>query len=376
MQISVWEKESFFAPADVIIAGSGFVGLWSAFYLKKNHPDIRITIIDRGVIPTGASTRNAGFACFGSATELMSDIAAMGEDKTLELVEMRFNGISKIQKVFKGGGIGFDTCGGYELIDSLSPEKHEKLVADVEWLNRQLQPITSKKRTYTFADDKISDFGFKKVAHLIRTKQEGSLHPGRLCQKLLQKVQGMGVNVLSGLEITRFETSGKNVTVYTDRDFFLSAEKILICTNAFAKQLLPELDIAPARGQVLVTAPIPSLKIKGTFHFDEGYYYFRNLGNRLLLGGARNAFPEEETTTEMDVTASIQSKLEAFIKERLLPGIPFEITDRWSGIMGRGTEKTPILQKISGNVYCAVRMSGIGVAISPVVGLKMAGMLA
>ena len=53
MDISIWEKETFYAPQDIIIIGSGFVGLWSAFYLKKNHPKLKITIVDRGLIPTG-----------------------------------------------------------------------------------------------------------------------------------------------------------------------------------------------------------------------------------------------------------------------------------------------------------------------------------
>src|SRR5215210_2822069 len=101
MQVSVWEKETFFAPQDIVIVGSGFVGLWSAFYLKKKHPSLKITIIDRGIIPTGASTRNAGFACFGSLSELVHDIKIMGLDKTLALVEMRYKGLERIQKHFK-----------------------------------------------------------------------------------------------------------------------------------------------------------------------------------------------------------------------------------------------------------------------------------
>ena len=38
MSLSIWEKESFFSPKDVIIIGSGFVGLWSAYYIKKRFP--------------------------------------------------------------------------------------------------------------------------------------------------------------------------------------------------------------------------------------------------------------------------------------------------------------------------------------------------
>jgi len=110
--ISIWEKESFYAPKDVIIVGSGLVGLWCAWYLKKKNPKLKITIVDRGIIPTGASTRNAGFACFGSLSEIMHDAQTMGTDKMLQLVEMRFKGLERIQKYFDNDVIDFELCGG------------------------------------------------------------------------------------------------------------------------------------------------------------------------------------------------------------------------------------------------------------------------
>ena len=125
IDISIWEKETFFAQQDVIIIGSGFVGLWSAFYLKKKHPKLKVTIVDRGITPIGASTRNAGFACFGSLSELVWDARTMGTDKMLELVEMRFKGLEKIQKYFGKKEIDFEMCGGYELYEegTISVEK-------------------------------------------------------------------------------------------------------------------------------------------------------------------------------------------------------------------------------------------------------------
>src|SRR5215469_14100875 len=106
--LSVWEKESFFAPADIIIAGSGLVGLWSAYYLKERAPKLSITIVHRGLIPTGASTRNAGFACFGSLTELMVNQKEMTEDQLLQLVEWRFKGIKRIRKTFDATTIDYE----------------------------------------------------------------------------------------------------------------------------------------------------------------------------------------------------------------------------------------------------------------------------
>ncbi len=137
MQISIWEKESFYAPKDVIIVGSGLVGLWCAWYLKKNDPDISIAIIDRGIIPTGASTRNAGFACFGSVTELVEDASRFGEDNMLQLVEMRYKGLQRIRKVFKDSAIDFDLCGGYELFHPTIPGKEASCAEhETERLNK------------------------------------------------------------------------------------------------------------------------------------------------------------------------------------------------------------------------------------------------
>lgn len=375
MQVSVWEKESFYAHSDVLIIGSGLVGLWSAYFLLCEDPKLRITIVDRGVIPTGASTRNAGFACFGSLTELAHDADLMGEDQMLQLVEMRFKGLKRIRKLLPIKAFDYDTCGGYELISRKSSQTSTSLSEKIEWLNDALEPITGKKRVFRKEDKKINDFGFKQVDHLVENRLEGYLHPGKLCQVLLQLVQGLGVTVLPVTEVLSFDKTREVFEVTTNHGITLSADQLLICTNAFARQLLPGLDVQPARGQVLVTYPIEGLPFYGTFHFDEGFYYFRNLGDRVLLGGARNKAFQEETTYELHTTALIQQELERYLTECILPGRSFSIEHRWSGIMGMGAEKMPIVQELEPGIFCAVRMSGMGVALAPVVGEKIGKMM-
>ena len=372
--LSVWERESFFAPADIIIAGSGFVGLWSAYYLKKKAPKLSITILERGLIPTGASTRNAGFACFGSLTELISDAAKMGEDKMLELVEMRYKGLRRIGKLFSDKEIDFRLHGGFDLITGESTDINE-LRSGIDRLNRPLKKIVGLQKTFRMANDKLPVFGFTGIRHLIENRAEGQLHSGRLCQALLKQVQSMGVTVLNNIEIKSYEKVNGHLLLHTTYPFSFIASQLLVCTNAFARQLLPQLDIEPARGQVFVTSPIDKLPFQGTFHYDEGFYYFRNLGNRVLLGGARNKAFEAENTDEMNITEEIQNELERFLKETILPERDYTIEHRWSGIMGMGSEKMPIVQAVNDHVFCAVRMSGMGVALAPIVGEKVARLM-
>jgi glycine/D-amino acid oxidase-like deaminating enzyme len=128
----------------------------------------------------------------------------------------------------------------------------------------------------------------------------------------------------------------------------------------------------PARAQVLITKPIPNLAVRGCFHLDAGYYYFRNIGDRLLFGGGRNLDKDGETTEEFGETALIQNRLETLLKQVILPGLDIQVEHRWSGIMGVGPQKKPLLEQLSPNVTCGVRLGGMGVALGSQVGYELA----
>jgi len=365
MAISVWEQSTYFAPKDLVIVGCGFVGLWTAYEAIHQNPKLNITILERGTIPSGASTRNAGFSCFGSVSELMSDIQLMGEATMLETVKMRYDGLQRIQEVFKAKEIDYNQWGGYELFEGKKGARNDesalydisKLESDIANLNKILAPAlkTPKKNgkylpIYTNASKDINKLGFQGIEALAFNQLEGQF----------------------GTEVKKFKSHSKGVTITTNLEAPIQTKQFLVCTNGFAKQLIPRLDVVPARGQVFVTEPIKNLKFKGCFHFDEGYYYFRNLGNRLLLGGARNADFKNEKTYSLETSATIQKVLEDFMMQRILPkgSKKPKIELRWSGTMGIGSIKKPIIEQVQPNVYCAVRMSGMGVAIAPIVAKK------
>jgi glycine/D-amino acid oxidase-like deaminating enzyme len=376
MAISAWEQSTYFAPKDVVIIGCGFVGLWTALELINKYPKMQITILERGVIPSGASTRNAGFSCFGSVSELMYDIALMGEANMLETVKMRYDGLQKIQRTFDKKVIDYDQFGGYELFEKNGPYDIQHLDKDIAYLNKILAPVlkTPKKNgkyvpIYSNESKKIKQLGFQAIEALAFSPLEGQLNSAKLVLALQQAVQSKGVHILFNTEVKKFKSHKKGVTVHTNLEAPLETKQLLICTNGFAKQLMPGLDVVPARGQVFITEPIPNLKFKGTYHFDEGFYYFRNVGNRLLLGGARNKDFKNEKTYSLDTSPIIQKTLEEFMMKRILPkgSKKPKIELRWSGTMGMGKIKKPIIEEVQPNIFCAVRMSGMGVAIAPIV---------
>jgi glycine/D-amino acid oxidase-like deaminating enzyme len=210
---------------------------------------------------------------------------------------------------------------------------------------------------------------------MIENNMEGQIDTGKMISALITKACGMGIIILNNCLVNNINDEGSCVTIKINDSTEIKAQKVIIATNGFAKQFAPEMDVEPARAQVLVTTPIENLKLKGTFHYEEGFYYFRNIHNRVLLGGGRNLDFKGENTSEFGLTPIIQNKLEQMLSEIILPHTKFEIDQRWSGIMGVGREKKPIVKKISDRIVYAVRMGGMGVAIGSLVGEEAAELI-
>jgi glycine/D-amino acid oxidase-like deaminating enzyme len=372
--LSLWERESFYSTQDIIIIGGGFMGLWTALSLKQKNNALRITILEKNVTPLGASTRNAGFSCFGSPTEIISDIETLGLEDTLDIVRMRFEGIEKIKNTFSARQIDLDNCGGYELINK-DYKYFNQLDEKIDWLNVLLKNITEKDKTFIRKDDLIHGKGLIGFDAMIENTLESGIHSGKLVSALIQKVQASGVSILNGIEVKNWERNLDGIQVYTQQQIRFTANQIIICTNAFGNTISPELNITPARGQVIVTSEIPNLKLKGTFHFDEGFYYFRNLDGKILIGGARNEDFEGERTTDISGSDLIKNKLLEFLQKHVDPSYKFTIENHWSGIMGFTENKKPLLTKLDDNVYAVIACNGMGVALTPIMGEKAADML-
>jgi glycine/D-amino acid oxidase-like deaminating enzyme len=371
MQLSYWEKKHWFNEIDVTIIGSGIVGLYAAYFLKVNNPGLNILVTDRSFLPYGASTRNAGFACFGSVSELLDDFSKESEDEVLSRVEKRWNGLNGLKKLIGIENLCYEQKGGFEIFTKEDNYSFQKCNDSINYLNKKLKTIIGIA-PYLCVDEKISSFGFNQVTHLIANSEEGQIDTGRMIDCLLEKVKTLGVKVINGLSIKKMESNGKDIDLLTHADFKITTRCAIVCTNGFAKELLPELNVIPGRAQVLITSVIENLKVSGTFHYQQGYYYFRDVDNRLLFGGGRNLDFEGETTTQFGQSPLIQDSLERILKEIILPDSHYEIEQRWSGIMGLGENKSPIIKKLFPGVYCAVRMGGMGVALGYETGKEVA----
>ncbi|MBO9151114.1 NAD(P)/FAD-dependent oxidoreductase [Chitinophaga sp. GCM10012297] len=366
--LSYWEKQSLL-QYDCILLGSGIVGLSTAISLKERFPRQRILVLERGLLPTGASTRNAGFACIGSLTEILDDLQHMPANDVVALVQMRRKGLQLLRSRIGDDRMDYRENGSFELISDNETPALEQLGK----INELLFDILPGP-AFSPADEKIAQKGIV-AKHLVQNNYEGELNTGKMMRTLIDVAIERGIEIKTGCNVTHFEEKGDRVEVAVNDGVVFSAPRLAICTNAFAKGLVPGLDVTPGRGQVLITAPVKKLPFKGIYHFDQGYYYFRELNGRVLFGGGRNLDFNGEATTEFALSQRIQQDLEEKLKTIILPHHQFTIEDRWAGIMAFGKTKQPIVQAYSSRIWLAVRMGGMGVAIGSEVGRTLAAMM-
>ncbi len=370
MQLSYWEIKNWFSNVDFTIVGSGIVGLHTALALRERFPSAKILILEKGILPQGASTKNAGFACFGSISEIIDDLKTHTEEEVIQLIQKRYTGLQLLRKNLGDSVIDLKPYGGYELFLKEDESFYNECIQKISFINHIIKPLF---KTDVFSKE-VDRFNFGGVfEHLIFNPFEAQIDTGNMMQALLKKAHQNDILILNSQTVTSFQELNDGVEVETNGITF-KTNKLLFTTNGFASQLTNN-QVKPARAQVLITKPIPNLDIKGTFHLDRGYFYFRNINDRILFGGGRNLDFEGETTTSHDTTELIQNRLVALLKTVILPHQTFEIEHRWSGTMGVGTHKKPIVEQLSNNVYCGVRMGGMGVAIGSLVGQELADLV-
>lgn len=372
MHISFWEHDAML-DADAIVIGGGIIGLQTALELRERRPHDRIVVLERGLLPAGASSRNAGFACFGSLTEILHDIDTMGADAAVALVERRWRGLQRLHARLGEDAMGYEAFCGFELLLDAQVSALQRL----EEVNAHLHPLFGRA-VFSIDEAGLQASGFgEQVRTLVKNPLEGQVHSGRMMRALAALAAKNGIEIHTGAQVINLvdDPAGVQVHVKSCRDLVFRASRVAVCTNGITSSVLPDSGIVPGRGQVIVTEPIVGLPWRGTYHVDEGFYYFRNVGERILLGGGRNLDFAGEETCEMVLTTKIQTALEKMLYNVIVPGRTPRIEHRWAGIMGFATDKHPIVKRISERIALGFGCNGMGVALGADIAAETAALL-
>lgn len=372
--LSYWEKRSFTENIDYVIIGSGIVGLSTAIELKQLHPESKIVILERGYLPTGASTKNAGFACFGSPSELLDDLKTTTPGNVKEIIQLRVQGLRRLLNRLGTADIDYQNCGSYDLFTEQEADAFTYCSSQIPFLNNLIEETTGLRDCYSVCK-KGTIPGLPNIHGAIYNRHEGSIDTGKMMSSLIREAVKSGILLLNRIQVIDILSQENNVMIATEFGP-LFAKKVALCTNGLTQSLYPDIELEPARAQVLVTSPIHNLQLNSTYHYDKGYFYFRTVDtNRILIGGARNYDFAGERTEKIENTNLILDKIQELLRLVIIPDQSFAIDYQWAGIMGIGKNKAPILKELEPNIYCAVRLGGMGVAMGSELGYRLANLL-
>ena len=161
MNVSYWEKNSWLSSIDVAIIGSGIVGLSCALAVRERFPTKKIVVFEKGMLPSGASTKNAGFACFGSMSEILADLKTHTEQELVQLVQHRVAGLQLLRDTLGDNAIDFQLHGGYEIFSEQDAELYEQCIERIPEINSLLKKVFSgQKGVFSIQNN---PFSFKNV---------------------------------------------------------------------------------------------------------------------------------------------------------------------------------------------------------------------
>ncbi len=370
---SYWERSILLKTFDFIVLGAGIIGKQIAIKIKIKHPNARIAIVDRYPLPLGASTRNAGFACFGSITEILDDMRHSSLEEVFSLADKRRRGIQQLINEFGTEKIGFRPTGSYEIFDKANINDLDEALNQIDFINEELRYRTGLQGVFEIKN-KLT-LGMNCIDTVFFNSHEGMLNSGMLNETIASKAHNMDIIPFYGFDVKHIEETAKGYELSNDQGMKINCNQLIVANNAFASQLFPELNVVPARGQIIITKPIDMIPFDGIFHSDKGYIYFRTIDNRILIGGARNHFKQDEETYEFKGSDEIKNYLESYLRTIVIPNHSFEIDMHWSGIMAMGDKKLPIVERRNDHLLLCVRMSGMGVALGPILSDEITAMV-
>lgn len=361
---SFWERQELKGNWDAVIVGAGFAGLSTAYHLKKSYPNKNILVLERDIVGEGASTKNAGFACYGTMGEIIADIDLMGKEASLQLVKDRIAGLAYLREIIPDQEMDYRNLGGVELYTQEEFTDWERSMDFYQECNQFF--LEHSVHAELFKPREVKGKAFIGAFY---SPLESQLNPVKALRYLKSLCLDIGVEILYGVEVESIEKSQK-WDLFSKKGKW-SSSNLIFCTNAFGVPGF-DLDLKPARNQVLITKAFDHGLKPGNYHLREGYIYLRTVGDRILIGGARHLAQEEEETSELGETEMIQRYLREFLDLEMGFAGRYEVDQTWSGIIATGSSKQPLLIELKENLWYCGRFGGMGVALGVITGKKMA----
>ncbi|ACZ40700.1 NAD(P)/FAD-dependent oxidoreductase [Sphaerobacter thermophilus] len=373
---------------DVAILGAGYTGLWTAYYLLRRQPSLRVAVVEAEIAGFGASGRNGGWCSAGFPVTAGELARRYGPERTRALLAAMRESVDEVGRVAEAEGLDIDYVKGGTLRVARGP--HQEPMLD--------QALATYERLGIA--DHYTRLDAAQVAERVRiTDVRGALyspdcaviHPGKLVRGLARVVERLGGTIYEQTRVTAFEprqagVPGSRPRLITERGD-VRAEVVVLCGEAYLSRL-PGLrrQLIPVYSLIVLTEPLSDAQWAeigwenretiGSHRFSVDYLS-RTRDGRIVFGGRgapyhfgsriEDSYDRHEPTHQM----LRRMTLEWF---PMLRGIRF--THHWGGPLGMPRDWMPTMSYDRATGIATARgYTGQGVATSNLSGRVLADLI-
>ncbi|HUB40314.1 MAG TPA: FAD-binding oxidoreductase [Streptosporangiaceae bacterium] len=324
--------------ADVAIAGAGFTGLWTAYYLARRNPTMRIVVCEREIAGYGASGRNGGW-CSALFPASLAKLARMSDrDGAIAMQRAMHATVDEVGSVAAAEGIDCHWAKGGTIMLARSPSQLERAKAEV-----------SEAREFGFTDDDMRLLGVSEAESMAGasgvlggtyTPHCAAIHPARLARGLLDVVRRAGVQVYEQTPVLELQP-GRLVTASGT----VRARHVVRATEGYTPGLPGyQRAIVPVYSLMIATEPLPedaweSIGLAGRPTFGDLrhliIYGQRTADGRFAFGGRGAPYHfGSSVQPSYDQVPGVFAALRRTLHE-LFPAVrDARITHHWGGPIG------------------------------------------
>ncbi len=341
MSFSYWndkKKPLSKIEADVCIVGGGVSGLSTAYWLNKEDPNLKVVILEKGELGSGATGRNAGFITCGSVEHFNRMVSKHGESTALEIWRFAEENMSLLQsEIFqkKNTPKSFRQQGAFSLAAQDSEFNELQQVAKLMRQNNiPVDVITS-----TEIEKRLGAVGF---CGGIKYNKDGEVDPIELLHAIKNKIKA---EIFENCEVSRVENTLGGLRRVIAKSIEVECTLVIYCTNGYSAAMDSYFEdkIYPTRGQIMVFEPVRPF-MEGPCYANFYLDYFRQLSDgSLLIGGFRQLEADTEKGFSDHTTEKIQEALHDFVRKHLPKFKGSKVSHRWAGVMGFSVDGEPLI---------------------------------
>jgi len=361
-----WYEDSVERPAypaldgsrnvDVLVVGGGFTGLSAALHLARTGVDVAVLEAHR--FGDGASGRNGGQMGTGQRLWPMEIEAAYGFERSKALFDLAEEAKAHLTEFITANGIDADYREG-----QLSVVHKHRYLKDYR---AQVEDLTTRYAyphvSFMDADETADRLGSRRYFGGIRDTGTGHINPMKLVVGSARVAAEAGAQIFENSRVERLDRRDGRIVAVTDKGE-VSAERVLIATNAYGGGLNPQVDahVMPIGSFIGATEPLadPDAVLPGGESCDDSRFvvrYFRKSGDGRLLFGGREAY----TSATGDIGRHIRKQI-AEVYPHLAD---VRLSHAWGGSVGITMERLPYVRSLTPGITTIGGFSGHGVMLA------------